>query len=164
MATVHLSLGSNVRPEHYMPAALSVLRRDYGAVTVSPLYRTRAVGFAGADFLNAAARLDTELSPEHLNTQLHAVEAELGRRRDGPRYSSRTLDIDLLLYDDVVTTGAGHLQLPRAELAEQAFVLKPMVDIAPELMHPTLGQTLAQLWADFPSGDQGLQPVAWPAV
>lgn len=161
MATVYLSLGSNIEPARHLRAAVAALRGRFGEVWLSPLYRTPAVGFEGADFLNAAARIDTDMTPQALHAWLHALESGQGRRRDVPRFSSRTLDIDIVLYDDLVLEGEGHLQLPRAELAEQAFVLKPMVDIAPDVVHPTLQRSLAALWKAFPEGGHELQRVAW---
>ena len=147
MGVAYLSLGSNIAPEKHLRAAIAELRERFGTLLLSPVYRTPAVGFAGADFLNAAARIETGLSPQDLDAWLHALEDRHGRDRSGPRFSSRTLDVDLLLYDDRVLRGEGHLELPRAELVAQAFVLKPMADIAPEVVHPTLGKTLGELWA-----------------
>ena len=112
----------------------------------SPVYRTPAVGFEGPDFLNAAAVLDTDLDPFALNDWLHALEDAQGRQRGGARFASRTLDIDIVFFDDLVMTGPGNLALPRPEL-RHAFVLKPLADIAPDHRVPTTGDTLAALWA-----------------
>lgn len=144
-----LSLGSNQSPEHHLAAALRELRERFGELTVSPVYRTRAVGFDGPDFLNLAVGLDSDLDAVELDRWLHALEDRHGRRRDGPRFASRTLDVDLVLFGDQVREGPGHLRLPRPDLVQHAFVLKPMADIAPELPHPLRGVTLAQLWADY---------------
>lgn len=149
MGIAYLSLGSNIEPEKHLRAAVAELRERFDDVLLSPVYRTSAVGFEGADFLNAAARIQTELSPQELDAWLHALEDRHARDRSGPRFSSRTLDVDLLLYDDRVLRGGGHLELPRAELATQAFVLKPMADIAPDVMHPTLGRTIGELWVEM---------------
>ena len=149
MARVYLSLGSNLEPKHYLNDALVELRERFGTLAVSPAYRSKSVGFDGADFVNLAVGLDTELSPEALNEWLHALEDRHGRRRDVPRFSDRTLDIDIVLYGDLVLQGDGHLDLPRKEL-RHAFVLKPVADIAPELVHPVSGRTMAELWAAFP--------------
>lgn len=141
-----LSLGSNLEPQRHLRAALTDLAAHFGALRVSPAYRFAAVGFDGPDFVNLAVGLDTELDPLALNDWLHALEDRHGRRRDVPRYSSRTLDVDIVLFDDLVLSGPGHLEIPRQELAE-AFVLKPLMDIAPELRHPLSGQTLREIWA-----------------
>jgi 2-amino-4-hydroxy-6-hydroxymethyldihydropteridine diphosphokinase len=147
MSRAYLSLGSNLEPEKHLRAALAELRARFGDITVSPAYRCKAVGFDGPDFLNLAVAIDTDLEPVALNDWLHALEDRHGRRRDVPRFSSRTLDIDIVLYDDLVMTGEGHLELPRPEL-KHAFVLKPLADIAPTAMHPVLHKTLAQLWSE----------------
>ncbi|WP_430391518.1 2-amino-4-hydroxy-6-hydroxymethyldihydropteridine diphosphokinase [Dyella sp. 20L07] len=155
MARVYLSLGSNLEPQRYLNAALDELCARFGALSVSPAYRSKSVGFDGADFVNLAVGMDTELSPEVLNDWLHALEDRHGRRRDVPRFSDRTLDVDIVLYDDLVRQGEGHLDIPRKEL-RHAFVLKPIVDIAPELIHPVSGKTMAELWAAFPAGQEPL--------
>jgi 2-amino-4-hydroxy-6-hydroxymethyldihydropteridine diphosphokinase len=155
MARVYLSLGSNLEPQRYLPAAIASLRAHFGAITVSPAYRSRSVGFDGADFVNLAVGLDTDLSPEALNDWLHALEDGHGRRRDVPRYSDRTLDIDIVFYDALVLDGQGHLQIPRKEL-QHAFVLRPIADIAPAFRHPLSGLSMADLWAAFPAEHEPL--------
>ena len=150
MARVYLSLGSNVEPRRYLPAAIAALREHFGDLVVSPAYRSKSVGFDGADFVNLAVGLDTGMSPEALNDWLHALEDRHGRRRDVPRYADRTLDIDIVLYDTLVIDGSGHLQIPRNEL-QHAFVLRPLADIAPHVRHPRSGLSMAELWAAFPA-------------
>jgi 2-amino-4-hydroxy-6-hydroxymethyldihydropteridine diphosphokinase len=161
MARVYLSLGSNLEPQRYLGAAIAALRERFGDITVSPAYRSKAVGFAGADFVNLAVGLDTELSPSVLNDWLHALEDRNGRRRDVPRYSDRTLDLDIVFYDTLVTQGPGHLQIPREEL-KHAFVLRPIADIAPEFRHPVSGLSMAELWAAFPTEREPLLLESWP--
>lgn len=161
MARAYLSLGSNLEPERHLPAAIRELREHFGEVSVSPAYRSAAVGFDGAVFVNLALGLDTTLSPEALNDWLHALEDRHGRRRDVPRYSDRTLDLDIVFYDDQVLDGPGHLQIPRNEL-QHAFVLKPIADIAPDFRHPISGRSMAELWAAFPTPAKLLQPVLLP--
>ncbi|MGB5852056.1 MAG: 2-amino-4-hydroxy-6-hydroxymethyldihydropteridine diphosphokinase [Rhodanobacter sp.] len=156
MARVYLSLGSNLEPRKHLAAALAALRERFGNIRVSPAYRSQSVGFDGADFVNLAVGLDTDLPPEALNAWLHALEDRQGRRRDVPRYSDRTLDVDIVFYDDRVIDGPGHLQIPRKEL-QHAFVLRPIADIAPDFRHPVSGSSMAELWAAFPQQREPLQ-------
>jgi len=153
-----LSLGSNVEPERHLRAALAELRARFGAVTVSPAYRFPAVGFEGPDFINLAAGIDSELEAQALDDWLHALEDRHGRRRDVPRYSSRTLDVDIVLFGDRIIDGPGHLQVPRKELAE-AFVLKPLADIAAQVREPRSGRTLAELWQASPDHARAFERV-----
>jgi len=159
MSHAYLSLGSNLEPEKHLRAALSELRARFGDIVVSPVYRCKAVGFDGPDFLNLAVAIDTDLDPAALNDWLHALEDRHGRRREVPRFSSRTLDVDIVLYDDLVLNGEGHLELPRPEL-KHAFVLRPLADIAPEARHPISGKTMAALWAEHaPATGESMQRV-----
>lgn len=146
MGRAYLSLGSNIEPARHLRSAIAALHERFGAVRVSPVYRTPAIGFDGDDFLNAAALIDSDLDPYALNDWLHALEDAHGRDRSGPRFGPRPLDIDIVFYDELTLDGPGHLQIPRDEL-RHAFVLKPLADLAPDYVHPRLGRSLAELWA-----------------
>lgn len=158
MSRAYLSLGSNIDAVNHLRIAVSALRERFGDIVMSKVYRTRAVGFDGPDFHNAAAVIDTELDPHELNAWLHALEDAYGRDRSGPRYGDRTLDIDIVLFDDRVLEGPGNLRIPRSEL-KHAFVLRPLAEIAPDIVVPGSGRTLAQLWAAHPDHDTGLESV-----
>ncbi|MBU8977422.1 MULTISPECIES: 2-amino-4-hydroxy-6-hydroxymethyldihydropteridine diphosphokinase [unclassified Lysobacter] len=159
MSRAYLSLGSNVDATAHLRAAVQALRERFGAVVMSPVYRTRAVGFDGPDFHNAAAIIETDLDPQSLNDWLHALEDAHGRDRNGPRYGDRTLDIDIVLFDGITLEGAGNLRIPRPEL-KHAFVLRPLAEIAPEVVVPGTGHTLAQLWARHPEHGAALESIA----
>ncbi|MBB5880573.1 2-amino-4-hydroxy-6-hydroxymethyldihydropteridine diphosphokinase [Xanthomonas arboricola] len=149
MTTVLLSLGSNVQPTHYLRLAVDALRARFGPLAISPAYRTPAVGFDGPDFVNNAVALGTDMDLQALDHWLHALEDAHGRDRSGPRFSDRTLDVDVVFFGDCIVQGPGHLRIPRPEL-KHAFVLKPLADIAPDFVDPLSGQTLAALWQAHP--------------
>ena len=158
MGRAYLSLGSNLDAEAHLRDAVAALRARFGEVRVSRAYRFPAVGFAGGDFLNAAAAIDSDLDPFALNDWLHALEDAHGRDRSGPRYGDRTLDIDIVFYDALVLDGPGHLRLPRDEL-RHAFVLKPLADVAPDFVDPVSGRTLTAMWLAHPQHGQSFQAV-----
>lgn len=145
MVKAYLSLGSNERPEHYLQLAVNALRETFGEIILSDWVHTKAVGFDGPDFINGAAIINTDWDVYKLNDWLHALEDTHDRRRDVPRFSNRTLDIDIIFFDDLILQGPGNLQIPRPEL-KHAFVLGPLAQIAPDYMNPETGVDLASQW------------------
>ncbi len=148
MSIVYLGIGSNVDAENHVRAGLAELRQKFGTVELSPVYRSAAVGFEGDDFLNLVARIETVLQPLQLKQWLNELENRYGRLRNVAKYSDRTLDIDILMYDDLYVR-LPELSLPRGEILLFAHVLQPLADLAPQLVHPVSRLTMAQLWADF---------------
>jgi len=163
VAWVYISLGSNIDREALTRAGVASLRQYFGELILSSVYRSEAVGFQGEDFYNMVIALQTTEKPERVFQLLRQIEDEHGRDRSGPRFSSRTLDLDLLLYDDLVIN-KGKLQVPRDEILERAFVLWPLAEIAPNLRHPVVGHTYAELWHDFDKTKEKLQPIAFDFV
>jgi 2-amino-4-hydroxy-6-hydroxymethyldihydropteridine diphosphokinase len=153
MPRVYVGLGSNVEPERHLTEAVRLMRLRFGALTLSPIYQNRAVGFEGADFLNAVAGLDSDMDVPALKTALDRIERDCGRERAAARFAPRTLDLDLLLYGAQVDAAA---KLPRGDILRYAFVLKPLVDIAAAERHPVTGKTYAEHWVAFQGeGDVG---------
>jgi len=152
---VYLGLGSNIEREGYLVAGLEALQLLLGELALSPVYNSPAIGFDGQPFLNMAVGANTELPLEELARRLRHIETEHGRPANATRFSARQLDIDILTYDDLVGEFAG-VTVPRGEILENAFVLRPLAELAPEARHPVDGRSYAELWAAF---DQGSQPL-----
>jgi len=157
MIDVFLGLGSNQEPKRHLAAGIVALQQRFGELQLSPVYRSEAVGFSGSDFLNAAARIQTDIGIAALKDWLTELENRHGRDRSQPRFSDRSLDIDILLYGDEVGNFDG-LELPRGEILKYAHVLKPLADIAPALVHPLTGVTMGDHWQRF-EGDRSLTPL-----
>jgi len=161
MAEVFIGAGSNENAEENLARGVRLLRERFGAVSCSPVYRNPAVGFAGDDFLNFVIRLATDEPMAGVMRDLREIEDRCGRDRSGPKFSPRTLDLDLLLYGDYVSDDPA-VDVPRDEILKYAFVLKPLADLAPEQRHPVDGQTYAALWrAMAQSGPAALTRVDW---
>lgn len=155
MARVFVSVGSNIEPEENLRLACGELERRFDGLDVSSVYRNPPVGFDGEDFLNLVAAFETERSPAEVVAELEEIHDLAGRERGGERYGPRTLDLDLLLYDDLVTDGPP-VTLPRDDVLKYDFVLGPLAELAPDLVHPVEGRRVAELWQDFEGGDRGL--------
>lgn len=145
MARVYLSLGSNIDPERHLRDALQALREQFGKIDVSPTYRSAAVGFAGAAFLNNVAAFDCDLAREALREWLHALEDANGRDRSLPRYADRTLDLDIALWCEGECCST---DLSREEF-ERAHVLAPLADLAPDLREPFTDAALRERWKNL---------------
>ncbi len=165
-AIAYLALGANLGDRRAnLVAALDTLsaRDDLEVTAVSPLYETTPVGGpeGQSDFLNAAARVRTTLAPESLLEVTQEIERVLGRRRDA-RNGPRIIDIDILLHGDHVRTSPT-LNLPHPRMHERIFVLKPLADIAPDTLHPTLGRRIADLLVDLenPTGIHRIDGATW---
>ena len=150
MASAYMGLGSNLgSTTTNLRLAVTALSRLGTIAAVSPLYSTEPVGYADQNwFLNACVALQTDLSAEQLLTEIAKIEAALGRERTIPN-GPRKIDIDLLFYDDLLVYTAD-LTVPHPRLHERRFVLEPLAAIAPELVHPGLGKTIAELLARIP--------------
>jgi 2-amino-4-hydroxy-6-hydroxymethyldihydropteridine diphosphokinase len=148
MANVYVAIGSNVDPERNVTKAMTELKRVFPDTRVSSWYRNRAVGFEGDDFLNCVAGFSTSLPVHAVVDELQAIETLCDRPPGAPRWAPRTMDIDILLYDNL-ECAEPKLKLPRPDLLKRAFMLGPLAELAPEVVHPTEGLTIGELWQRF---------------
>jgi len=150
-----LSLGSNISPAVNIAAAIVDLQARFGDLVISPIYESTAVGFNGDNFHNLVVGIETPLTPHVLARELRTIEERHGRERGMDKFSSRTLDIDLLTYGDRVIDD-GVIQVPRGEILRYAFVLLPLSEVAGEESHPQTGQTYRTHWLTFDGSNQPL--------
>lgn len=162
MARVYISIGSNIDPARHIRAGIATLQQHYGPLSLSTVYESEPVGLNGDNFYNLVAAFDTEEDVSAVAQCLRAIEETHGRERErggkADRFAPRTLDIDLLLYDHLVIE-ADNLHLPRDEITRNAFVLRPLAELAPDLVHPVEQRSMGELWQAFPHDDQRLWPI-----
>ena len=158
MTRVHVSIGSNLQPRRHIAQALELLKASFGRIDASPVYETRAVGFDGDNFLNLVVGFDTDMTLDQVEHVLDDIERQCGRTRSRQRFAPRTMDLDLLLYGDLVRHDDDR-DIPRGEIESYAFVLKPLSDLVPDGIHPETGQTFREMWRSASFEGQAL----WPA-
>lgn len=160
MTAVFLGLGSNIERERYITTGLDALVRLLGELTLSSVYDAQAIGFAGQPFLNMVAGATTDLTLNELAVALRHIEIEHGRPVNATRFSARQLDIDILTYGEALGEFEG-ITLPREEILQNAFVLCPLAELAPDKLHPGVQRSYGELWEEYPQQTQTLQRVAF---
>lgn len=154
-----LSLGSNIDPGQNLQAAVRKLRALFGHLVLSRVYESDAIGFEGAPFFNMVVGIETSRPVAELTSLLRELEVDQGRVRGADKFAPRTLDVDLLVYGNQVVDD-GRLQLPRGEILDYAFVLRPLAEVAGDEIHPSIGISYRALWEGFDKNRQPLRPVA----
>jgi len=143
---VFVSIGSNIDRARNVRHALRALRERFGAIDSSSVYETAAVGFTGELFYNLVVAFDSDDRPEAIRGALRDIETAAGRQREAvPRFSARTLDLDLILYGDLVRHD-DHIDVPAADIATRDFVLAPLAEMAPDAVHPEQQRTFGEMW------------------
>ena len=158
MPRVFVGVGSNIDRESSIRAGVADLRERFGELQLSSVYESEAVGFEGDAFYNLVVAFDTQDSIDEVVTVLSEIEEAHGRQRGGQRFSPRTLDLDLLLYGDLVARGQGY-HVPRDEIPRYAFVLWPLSELEPTMKHPQTGETFLAMWEGFDKRKQPLLPI-----
>jgi len=158
MPRVFVSIGSNIDRENSIRGAVRELAAHYAPLTLSPVYESKAHGFEGDNFYNLVAGFDTAEPIERIKDMLSHIESRFGRSRRENHFSARTLDLDLLLYDDIVRHDS-RVNLPHPDIRRYAFVLRPLAEIAPDLRHPETGLICARMWQQFDKTKQEIWAV-----
>lgn len=150
MTELFISIGSNINREENCRSALKSLEKVFGPLIVSSLYESESVGFEGASFYNGVIALQTEKTLEEIKSCLTTIENSHGRTRGEQKFSSRTLDLDLLLFGDLICP---EKNIPRDEIEHYAFVLEPLAEIAPTHIHPIKKLSYRDMWAQYNKTD-----------
>jgi 2-amino-4-hydroxy-6-hydroxymethyldihydropteridine diphosphokinase len=148
----YISIGSNIDKDKNILASLHALEHHFGKLAISSIYESEPVGFSGDSFYNLVVGFDSDLKVKEVAKQLRQIELDNGRTRDCQKFSARTLDLDLILYGDLIVN-EGRLRIPRDEIERYAFVLEPLAEIAPTLKHPFNHTSYAELWEKFDKAD-----------
>jgi len=163
-----LGIGSNIERGYHIRAAVEALEERFTEVRLSLIYESEAAGFAGPPFYNLVAWIETTLSLSELQTWCKAVEQGLGRVESSERFSSKTMDIDILLFDDLVAEATANTpKLPRGEVLTSAYVLAPLAELVPYMCHPETTKSYRNHWLEFnastvENGLMGVVPYPWP--
>jgi len=158
MARIYISVGSNIAREESIRNGVNALQACFSNLVKSSVYESKALGFDGDDFYNLVIVADTDQSISEVRSSLQEIEQQQGRLRTQVRFTSRTLDLDLLLYDKEIIN-QNDFQIPRGEITGYAFVLKPLAEIAADELHPITGETYDTLWSLFDKESQPLTKV-----
>ena len=134
---VFIGIGSNLNKIKNIKSSISKIQNDYKNVKISPVYETKAMGFDGPNFYNLVCSFNTTEDIYKLKERLNKIELDHGRNLNETKYSSRTLDIDILYYDNLILAD-DKIKIPRKEIIEYDFVLRPLIDIDAEFIHPVL--------------------------
>ena len=145
MPKIYLSLGSNIKPEENLKNAKELLREKYQPKKESKIYKTKSVGFISEDFLNQVVCLVTEDSSDRVVATLKDIEKKIGRQDRAEKFSDREIDIDLLLYGNYVGQVLGK-DIPHKDIDLYRFVLEPLAEIAPDLVHPKYQEKISVIW------------------
>jgi len=158
MASIYVSVGSNVLRDKHISSGILALKAHFAPIQCSPVYESIAVGFEGENFYNLVVYFSTDKSIDTVSQLLTQIEDDNGRDRSGPKFSSRTLDLDLLLYDQRIINSE-KLTLPRPEIYHNAFVLLPLANLAGDVIDPVKNLSYQALWNAFDQSKQKLWQV-----
>ena len=152
--TIFISVGSNIDKEKHTKAGLQGMYQAFGELVLSSVFESESVGFVGNNFYNLVVKASTKLSVDEVCRVLKQIEQDNQRQRGEKKFAPRTLDLDLLLYDQIVSNEP--VELPRAEVLYNAFVLRPLAELAAQEIHPLENKTYSNLWQEYDKSQQNL--------
>jgi 2-amino-4-hydroxy-6-hydroxymethyldihydropteridine diphosphokinase len=158
MTAVYVAAGSNVDPVRNLERACAEIARSWPDARFSRAFRNAAVGFDGPEFVNLVVGFTTDQPLAAVLARLHEIETACGRPRNAPKWASRTMDLDILLYGELIEKTAEYT-VPRPDLVKRPFMLGPMAEIAPDVRHPATHKTMAELWREFDRDGHVMTPV-----
>ena len=158
MTHVVLSLGSNIDPDKNIRFAIEKITEQFGVTELSPVYKTASVGFEGHAFLNLVLGFYSAEQLLKIRDKLRGIEILAGRIRGKKSFADRILDIDVVLFGNHYLQLEG-FNIPRDEIEKYAYVLKPLSDLYPDLIHPVTGLTYESMWKNFDSSAQILSKI-----
>ena len=156
---VFLSLGSNIDPEQNLKYACRELKKAFGNIQISSVYRNKPIGFEGNDFLNMVVKVKSTFNPNEMLDFIRGLEAATGRDIGIGAFDSRTLDIDMLLFGSLVHPEKP-FKIPRNDIELYSFVLCPLAEINPDGIHPVTGKAFKDLWENFDQEEHSLNKVS----
>ena len=148
MSLLHFNIGSNQDRRKNIRLALNSLESNFTEITISSLFESPSEGFVGSNFYNIGVNVETDKNINEVVNILHGIENSLGRDRNLPKFSSRIIDLDLVLYDDDIDD---KLNIPRRDILKYAFVLAPLAELNPNDIHPQERISYLALWKVFQS-------------
>jgi len=151
MSQLHLNIGSNQDRRKNIRLALGILESSFTEITISSLFESPSEGFIGSNFYNIGVNVETDKNINDVVNILHSIENSLGRDRNLPKFSSRIIDLDLVLYDDEIND---KLNIPRRDILKYAFVLAPLSELNPDDIHPQERISYLDLWNEFQSSKE----------
>lgn len=152
--SIYISVGSNIDKEKHTKAGLQGMYKAFGELTLSSVFESESVGFDGNNFYNLVVKASTSQSIEQVCKTLKQIEQDNKRQRGEQKFAPRTLDLDLLLYDQQIIESP--VIIPRPEVLYNAFVLRPLAEVAGDEVHPIVKKTYATLWQEYDQSQQKL--------
>lgn len=161
MKKVFIGIGSNIEPKKNLKTVILLLQEKFDCIIFSPVYKTSAVGFQGDDFLNMVAVIETEHMPDQILEILREIEKGMGHcRKTTSGYCSRIIDLDLLLFGEDSYSMNG-IDLPRPGMTDFAYILKPLQDLVPDMIHCGTDISYSDMWKGFADKEQLIETVCF---